>query len=116
MNELVAFLRARLEDDEERAFAARAQWDDEDARQEWNDLPEASFAHARNLDPARVLREVEAKRRILDRYEDAVVRREDPDHSQLAAQVQIQEYADWVIPLLAVPYADHPDYRQEWRP
>jgi hypothetical protein len=21
-----------------------------------------------------------------------------------------------VLPLLAVPYADHPDYREEWRP
>ncbi|MEU7103558.1 DUF6221 family protein [Streptomyces sp. NPDC046215] len=53
--------------------------------------------------PARVLAEVDAKRAIVEEIEDAEVR----------------WYGDKLIPVLkrlALPYADHPDYREEWRP
>lgn len=52
-------------------------------------------------DPARVLREVEAKRRILnDRWGG-------PDHEEM-----------WQhhVRLLAAVYSGHPDYRQAWKP
>jgi len=56
--------------------------------------------------PARVLAECEAKRRIivgLD-YES--------DEWCFADAPAVAE----VLPFLALPYADHPDYRQEWKP
>ncbi|MEV5261761.1 DUF6221 family protein [Streptomyces anulatus] len=73
----------------------------------------ARAAHIARHDPARVLREVEAKRRILDSYlPDAV-----------SADEQINEewhtgsaLADDLLCLLALPYSDHPDYRDDWRP
>jgi hypothetical protein len=54
-------------------------------------------------DPARVLREVEARRRIVERY---AWLREHGDTGDAA----------WVLPLLALPYADHPGYKEKWRP
>jgi hypothetical protein len=59
--------------------------------------------HIAAHNPARVLREIDAKRRIVDRYEWL---REHGDTGGTA----------WVLPLLALPYADRPGYREEWRP
>lgn len=59
--------------------------------------------HIVRHDPARVLAEVEAKRRIVDRY---AWLREHGDTGDAA----------WVLPLLAAVYATHPDYRPEWAP
>ena len=63
----------------------------------------ANGVHAARHNPARVLREIEAKRRIVDRYEWL---REHGDTGGTA----------WVLPLLALPYADRPGFREEWRP
>lgn len=126
-DDLVAFLRARLDEDEMQARAAGS------AAMEWREdsswlsdlrdpLPsqrraygipsemtlvtDADAAHIARNDPARVLREVEAKRRIID-------------WSQRANRVvSADDYEmDVATPLefLALPYADHPDYRQEWK-
>jgi hypothetical protein len=59
--------------------------------------------HIARWDPARVLAECDAKRRIA----------EDLNHSQ-------PHDSDWltaqtVLRLLVLPYSDHPDYRAEWR-
>jgi len=55
----------------------------------------AAAAHFARHDPARVLRECEAKRQLIERVGNP----------------------DWAgFRILAMPYADHPDYRQEWRP
>ena len=51
----------------------------------------------------RVLAECEAKRRIVERYKDLGSHGDTGD-------------ARWVLPLLALPYTDHPDYQPEWRP
>ena len=67
-------------------------------------------------DPARVLREVEAKRRILARYEDCLARMEDPAYPQSVAADQAREYEDFVLPNLAAVYSDHADFRSEWTP
>ena len=56
---------------------------------------------------ARVLAECESKRRIL------TLCGVDP-HRPGALLVRVQ--ADAVVRLLALPYAGHPDYREEWRP
>lgn len=52
----------------------------------------------------RVLAECEAKRRIVDRTQGPVAH----------AGQDIERRA--VLSLLAAPYADHPDYRREWKP
>lgn len=59
--------------------------------------------HAVRHLPGRVLAECEAKRRIVERYAHL------HDHGDSGD-------AQWVLPLLALAYADHPDYREEWRP
>jgi len=67
---LAGFVSARLDEREALALAARDRWDDEDARYEWEDLPDEVFAHARSNDPSWVLRDVAAKRAILARHHD----------------------------------------------
>lgn len=69
-------------------------WDDEGAMGMW---PETA-AHVVAHDPARVLAGCEAKRRIV--------------------AMDFERYGEqWaVLSALALPYADHPDYREEWRP
>jgi hypothetical protein len=54
---------------------------------------------AGSWDPARVLAECAAKRRIVSFAADLT-----------------EEGTDDLLRLLALPYADHPGYRQEWRP
>lgn len=73
--------------------------------------PLRQLQHAARHDPARVLAEVEAKRRIvfLATQIPALTAKHNP----------FQNDADgWAETLkqLALPYADHPDYREEWRP
>ena len=63
------------------------------------------------VDPARILAECEAKRRIV---EDAIAA---DDHDPSDAYADGYRCAlERVCEILALPYADHPDHRQEWRP
>lgn len=125
MDDLIAFLRARLDEDE--AIARNAAVLPYGAT-EWFAGAEGSvFAvepsqlhvrgailslddigtHIARWDPARVLAEVQAKRRILDLADDGG----DGGHPDgyWAAKVD-------VIAILALTHAEHPDYREEWRP
>lgn len=94
-------------------------------------LADADFIAAHN--PARVLREIAAKRRILDLYATAVEDRlalrarmrevihSDPvEFGRLQLQenelVKTAECLDPVARLLALPYAGRPGYREEPRP
>ncbi|MDX3068734.1 DUF6221 family protein [Streptomyces sp. ND04-05B] len=52
----------------------------------------------------RVLREIEAKRRIIGAFEN---------YDREAPELDVPES---VVRLLALPYADRPGYREEWRP
>jgi hypothetical protein len=90
---LIGFLSARLDEDEANARAAQSLWPDTHFTISPGSLVLVEF-HRRHV-PARVLREVEAKRRML----------EDLDLT----------YPD-VEQLLAAVYSDHPDYRPEWAP
>jgi hypothetical protein len=68
--------------------------------------------HIARHDPARVLAEVAAKRRIVGMLSSIVPAKEtNPIKSEDAVAL-----ADWTLRLLALPYADHNDYRQEWGP
>jgi hypothetical protein len=124
MTDLVEFLRARLDEDEAVARAAApppwnafigsvtsgAPPNDE----EFCDLippgeskgDDASAAHIARHDPARVLREVEAKRQIVERCE-----RELRDYVGTGAQAALPYL---LLRALARPYADHPDYDSAW--
>ena len=139
MDDLITFLRARLDEDAAAAHdsgSALVAWLTyrDDAGQmlyttvasggegDWDvwvangqELPAPASARV-VYDPARVLREVEARRAILARYEDCLTRMEDPDYSAVTARDQAREYEDFVLPNLAAVYSSHPDYRQEWVP
>ncbi|MEU1088939.1 DUF6221 family protein [Streptomyces sp. NPDC005892] len=73
--------------------------------------------HIARHDPARVLREVEAKRGVVRQYEDMHNQARHPvsADNRMRARVAQGELGD-VLRLLALPYADHPDYRAEWTP
>lgn len=139
MSDMVEFIRARLDEDERIARAVEdrsdpwhGQWRAEGnqalrTRNGWvlahnRGEPHVPglLAHIARHDPARVLAEVDAKRRILDDVVD--------EASGLDAQVdgefrvgirdtKTEPYlGDVLLRLLALPYASHPDYREEWRP
>lgn len=74
--------------------------------------------HIARHDPARVLAEVEAKRRIVDGYEDALrVAVVTAPAGPLDDMVKYTGTAlMFAVQCLAAPYADRPGYQPEWRP
>lgn len=92
MDDLTTFLRACLDDD---------------------------TRHIARWDPARVLAEIDAKRRIIVAYMDAVhmyrVMSETDDDGKWDWLFK-EEALEGVVKLLALPYADREGYREEWRP
>jgi hypothetical protein len=72
---------------------------------------EQSSDHIARHDPARVLAEVAAKRAIIDEHAPVV------DGSQGRRWfVGSESQSSLTLRLLALPYADQPGYREEWRP
>lgn len=76
------------------------------------EMDSAAAGHIIRHDPARVLREVEAKRLILAEYESVA---EDADLSDDGDRVLLSSLRG-ALKALALPYADHADYREEWKP
>jgi hypothetical protein len=108
MTELVEFITARLKEDERIATAAAdpggPHWPDADGEM-WT----SQLVHARRHDPARVLREVEAKHLTMEEH--------DPAHDPCDAHDgNFETIPCPTLCLLALPYVDHSDYREEWRP
>ncbi|MFE2832133.1 DUF6221 family protein [Streptomyces mirabilis] len=132
--ELVDFLRARLDEDEAAARAVPA-----DLGHSWSDpgpwvmagsggggreaevakaadalempLAEAVAHHIARHDPARVLAEVEAKRRIVDLTAGML--------SAAKGDSEVDHYgglsaAEDTLRLLARPFRDHPDFDPSW--
>ncbi|MFI6296725.1 DUF6221 family protein [Nonomuraea sp. NPDC050790] len=119
MDDLIAFLRARFDEDERVARAVA--WADRAAF--WHVTPRGvvsdigivverdvviianqrhdKLEHIARHDPARVQREVEAKRALLGLWSRAT---------------SYDRRGMYSLRTLALPYADHPDYRLEWRP
>jgi hypothetical protein len=131
MDDLIAFLKARIDEDEAAARAATdGPWraDPYDAMStqpsDWfvgapagtvgifpiDYSGPSNAAHIARHDPARVLREVEAKRRTIE----VLVRRYKASKPGMAEGAHFVMLMD-TLRLLALPYADHPDYREEWR-
>lgn len=141
-DDLASYLLARLDEDEQVAQATRphglkpAVWgvepwyDGTEERCDLRDYPlgDLTFrgglevttaAHIARWDPARVLAEVEAKRRIVEHHLP-----ERPDlqkYEPQACAVCVYDNAGTelfpcpTLRLLAQPYAEREDFRQEWR-
>ncbi len=134
---LAEFYAARLDEDEAAARAATpGEWAALDGgvmsveNESW---PVSSTESARNRedrvhiarhDPARVLREVEAKRKILAAYEEAAEHPFDlpegvhdgRDQWERERDAAVLAELDGVVRYLAEVDSDHPDYQQAWRP
>jgi hypothetical protein len=93
---LVEFLLARL-DEEESAWSRGAPL-----------VTRPDFARLSR----HMLADVEAKRRLIAR---AVHTDNMADYSDTLHMVAM-EYEEQILPALALPYADHPEYQQEWKP
>ena len=121
---LVAFWTARLDENEataKRAAACALVQRDGYEPGDWRWLrsygqpqPEqiALIDHQSQFDPARVLREVEAKRAILARYVAVQAWSYPPGDGDEAVQDELGE----IIRRLVAVESDHPDYRPEWAP
>jgi hypothetical protein len=120
------FLLARIAEDKRMAAEAvsagggREQWSVEDAM--LRGVPHGAAEHAARYDPARILAECTAKRRMVLACRDSR-----PDLTFLGARPRgmadfpltprdRHQLAALTLALLAVPYADHHDYRPKWRP
>ncbi|MFI8531784.1 DUF6221 family protein [Streptomyces aquilus] len=72
---------------------------------------DAEGEHAVRHDPARVLRQVDAERRLLDVHALNGWVCDTCDNGEVE-----QTFPCLTLRLLALPYADRPGYREEWRP
>ncbi|MFE1358844.1 DUF6221 family protein [Streptomyces harbinensis] len=128
MNEMIEFLRARLGEEQDAAEAASpGPWhlnaehdevhavDGEVAAEAFalsNNQLRRTAEHIARWDPERVLREVEAKRRLIEHCEDARRRAsEDEYDSEAAATRSALEDA---LLAIASAHSGHPDFREEW--
>lgn len=75
-----------------------------------NRQPRVKFAwprerdHIIRHDPARVLAEIEAKRALVDEFE------------RCGPNTEGYSGLRFAVAVIATVYADHPDYREEWKP
>lgn len=128
---LVAFLRERLDEDEQVAQAAAEEganwspgnagagvWPSDDIENyrrpivydEGRPTSEQTHHIARH-DPARVLAEVQAKRRIIERCEQYARWAANDDAPGFQA---LKAAGEHMLRLLALPYSTAPGYRAEW--
>ncbi|MDX2566070.1 DUF6221 family protein [Streptomyces scabiei] len=76
-----------------------------------DESPLPQFEHAARHDPARVLREVEAKRSIIEQHERYAAERR-----RMMGGWDPQSDDSPILAALAAVYADRPGYREEWKP
>lgn len=152
MDDLIEFLRAEIDEDEQVALAAspgpwrpNAEHDEVLAVDDitvadgfalsGNQL-RATVDHIASWDPARVLAEVDAKRKLIERYQAA--RQRQADNSDKFVLLTKQRHLDqteftrvkthgWelsgqvaalatAVAVAAMPYADRPGYQEQWHP
>ena len=129
MNEdIVSFLQARFDEDAD--LARRCDGDEGCGRWTANsgtvDFCQSDLTgfhptiaeHVARHDPERVLREVTAKQRTLDRHSlsPTVNDPELPWDSRNDCQYDGEAWPCPDLLDLALPYADHPDHRPDWQP
>ncbi|MGW2281967.1 DUF6221 family protein [Streptomyces sp. NPDC001770] len=140
---LVAFLQARLVERETAAraaggggddfswralgtgvYSAAASLADDDAQPVATTGPEvggsdedaARAGHIALHDPAHALREIEAVRRLLKRYEEPESTASLPDPANRLPAGMERMAVLLAVRHLALPYSGHPDYLVAWRP
>ena len=118
---LTEFLLERIVEDEEAAQSvldARPEGRYSDGAWAVANLPEPTCSHVLRHGPIRVLAECEAKRRIVEevhydgRSGDYVA----PWCTTCSDDENLVNLPCPTLRLLALPYADHPDYQPEWKP
>jgi hypothetical protein len=131
---LADFLLARIAEDEdwanEASYWGNDKWSADDLGRwvlsgDWQPMTMGESEHIARHDPARVLAECEAKRALV------IMCQPDPVDVQLRALAvanpaawelvgPLIEQADYernaTLRILASVYADHPEYRDEWKP
>lgn len=119
MSDLAEFLLSRVAEDEATARAVD-EFNFDDGAITICDAPWAvERAFAERFTVRRVLAECEAKRRIVTAYRSAKI---DADYwsqrapGSVTAEQAVARLSAWTFALtpLALVYADHPDYRDEW--
>ncbi|MER7126764.1 DUF6221 family protein [Micrococcus luteus] len=124
--DLITFLRARLDEDEQVARRIKATRHGALIAAPGDGLLPSAF----EICGDRLLADAEAKRRIVDMHANdggdcstcGRSSREENPGAYLRDEAEMMEVwrpAPWpcdTLRLLALPYASHPDYRQEWRP
>ena len=99
---LTDFLLARIDDDE--AAASRA-----GSFAPWSEPFQIDNYGHLTVQPDRVLADCEAKRQLVEDWQ-MHAQQEGPE-ARTVARVLLS-----ALCVLAVPYADHPDYDESWRP
>lgn len=122
MDDLIAFMRDRLREREAKATAALpGPWVVEEHTYETVVTSDGGKVvasveglrdgwHIADNDPRFVLADVDTKRRLLTQFELR--------GNSVRRTVQPATGGAWddLLRILALPYANHPDYRPEWRP
>jgi hypothetical protein len=130
MDELVRWLGEQLADDESAALGAKGEtagrWTQDDGPPEdivlYDKSGKLTMGQARHIarhDPARVLREIEAKRAIVARYEFACreASRVDLAEDERETWIRVGGALQSVVIQLAAPYAGRPGFKaEEWAP
>lgn len=80
------------------------------------DSPRRAFEHAARHDPARVLREVDAKRQVLKMADEAAEQAKSPDYLVNGPAKMMLACLKPVVMRLAAVYSGNAGYRKEWRP
>lgn len=108
VDDLIAFLRARLDDSHERILELRRMAAEDQAGM-FDDEPEQP-----PFDPLMV--DLDAKRQIIEWSLDDTKGGQEAYPPDEIVDIIREATLTPVLKLLALPYADHPDYREEWRP
>lgn len=116
MTTLSEWLLAQIAEDEAVALHSRgiggSGWAPGSGGIYWSDSESGEL----HIDPARVLAECEAKRRIVELRERAAREAADPPEGAEMLTVSRVSALNETLRTLALPYADRPGYREEWRP
>ena len=116
-DDLIAFVRARLDEDEVLAKAAMEHWpfsNVDSAASIPGNGPAHVWAYVTAHDPARALREVARNRGVVERHVPFAIA-----GYTGCSWCENEDATPWPCPDvrdLAAVYGYHPDYRQEWLP
>lgn len=125
LDPLVAFLRARYDERAAKAEAAQpGPWLNADGTVRAADGAEivdwtSSAEHIAANDPKSVLDDIATKRQIMEAHESLWRPGAAPEHIGPACKTCSSEVEGWpctTLRLLALPFAGHPDYSEDFRP